>query len=363
MPLRPRREVEMLVGCSHGGPQYRDLEAAGLTENDVLDFSVCCNPYGPPPGVRSALRAALPLSYPDSDCTLLRAALSRQVKVPADNLLVGSGSMELLRLAALAYIRSGDLVVLPRPTFGEYELACRMMGAMVYEQASDEDHAFRINAAVLADTVRSLRPRAVFLCNPNNPTGWYLNKSEVLDVLSASEDTLLVLDEAYTGLIEGAWDPGDLLDKGNLVVMRSMTKDYGLAGLRLGYAMASSDIINNLCKVRPPWNVNSVAQLAGTVALHSGDDHLKKCRIRMAGAKLKLQSELEHLGLAPIHSQANFFLVKVGDALSFRAALLRKGFLVRDCSSFGLPEYVRIGIRTPTQNKQLVRAIREVLAC
>ena len=151
----------------------------------------------------------------------------------------------------------------------------------------------------------------------------------------------------------------DLTDHGNLVILRSMTKDYALAGLRLGYAIAADSIISVLKRVRPPWNVNALAQKAGIVALNS-DKYLEKCNNKIQEAKRFLIKELERLGLSPLPSQTNFFLVKVGNATAFRQALLMKGILVRDCTSFGLPQYIRLAPRALPECQKLIKAIKEV---
>lgn len=354
MPVRPRPEIEGLSACEHGG-----FLVHGGSQRRTIDFSVCCNPYAPLPGLKAASGRARYDVYPDSDCTALRAALSRATGLRPGRIMAGSGSMELIRLAALAYVRSGDPVLLPRPTFGEYRIACTLMGAGVREHALSEGGAFRIDAQRLAAEVKRLRPRLLFLCNPNNPTGWYLDREDVELVLEACGDTLLVLDEAYAGFTEDPWESAALLEGGNLLIVRSMTKDYGMAGLRLGYAMGREDVIQNLRRACPPWNVSAPAQAAGVYAVEKGGSFLQCSKARLARAKEELLSALERLGMAPIRSQANFFLLKVGDGRAFRERLLERGLAVRDCASFGLPEYVRIGVRSAAENRRLVAAIRE----
>jgi len=357
--LRPKPNIEKLKPASHGGIDYLELEKLGISPEDVLDFSVSTNPFGPPPGIKEAMEQALVDRYPDSEATELRLLLARKLNVPAGNLLIGSGSTELIRLVATAYFGPGDLVIIPQPTYGEYELAGQLVGARVLSQPMPEETAFQLNVAETMDLVRKHRPKGVFLCNPNNPTGQYLSAEDVREILSVARDSLVILDEAYIAFTESTWVSIDLMGGNNLVILRSMTKDYALAGLRLGYAIAAEPIISVLRRVRPPWNVSSVAQKAAVYALKA-DGYLEECRIKIKEAKEFLVEGLKGMGLSPLPSQTNFFLVKVGDAAGFRWALFKKGILVRDCTSFGLPDYIRLAPRTLAECQKLVAAIQSL---
>ncbi len=189
--------------------------------------------------------------------------------------------------------------------------------------------------------------------------GYYLSREEVLEILSAAKDALVVVDEAYIAFTENAWTSLELIGWGNVVILRSMTKDYALAGLRLGYCIAPETIISALKRVIPPWNVSSVAQAAGIHALKA-DGYLEACRIKIKEAKEFLVEGLKVLGLSALPSQTNFFLVKVGDAARFRQALFKKGILIRDCTSFGLPDYIRLAPRTMAECQKLLAAIQEL---
>ena len=221
-----------------------------------------------------------------------------------------------------------------------------------------EETNFQLNVAETSVLMRKYRPKGIFLCNPNNPTGQYLSKEKVKAILSVARDGLVVLDEAYVAFTTDTWSSLELIGRDNLVVLRSMTKDYALAGLRLGYAVAAAPIISVLKSIRPPWNVSSVAQAAGIFALKA-DSYLEACERKIREAKEFLVREFGRLGLSPLPSQANFFLVKVGDATNFTQALLKKGILIRDCSSFGLPSYIRLAPRTISDCQRLINAIKE----
>ena len=341
----------------HGGINYAELKAAGFAPEDIHDFSVCTNPFMPPPGLKRALSTIAIDRYPDSESIELRQRLSAELQVAPDNILVGSGTTELIRLVALAYFTRGDKVLLLEPTFGDYEIACQIVGAELIKQLLKAADNFTPDLKETVNLIQQHHPKGIFICNPNNPTGKYLSRPEIELVLNTCEDTLLVLDEAYLAFTGNTWSAVKLISQGNVIVLRSMTKDYALAGLRLGYAVASQEIISNLRRVCPPWNVNAAAQKAGVVVLDEAN-HLKSSQIKIEKAKQFLIGELSKLGFQPLSSDTNFFLMKVGDASGFRAGLLKHGILVRDCTSFGLPEYVRIAPRPMPACRKLISVLK-----
>lgn len=357
MPPSPRPCVAGLEPCLHGGIDHAELERLGIAPEAVVDFSVCTNPFGPPPGVTKALRTLDIKCYPDRRSTGLRRALAGSCGVAEDNVLVSGGSTDLIRMAVTAYAGEDDTVVIPQPAYGDYEMACRLSGCSIIAQPRARGKGLRLSIKEIVSVVSRARPKLIFLSNPVNPTGQYFSMTDIESVLDVFEDTLLVLDEAYASFVTGRWSSELLLDRPNLLVLRSMTKDYALAGLRLGYALAHQSIITVLERVQPPWSVNSAAQLAGLAVIDAGG-YLGRCRKRINVARAFLVRWLKHLGLEPVPSEANFFLVKVGNAARFRHALLLQGFLVRDCTSFGLPEYIRLGVRTLPECRRLIRAIK-----
>jgi histidinol-phosphate aminotransferase len=357
--LRPRPAINKLIPCVHGGIDYTELKRLGLSPEATLDFSVSCNPFGPPPGIREALTDASIESYPDSEASELKQALARKLGIATDNLIIGSGSTELIRLLAIVYFGSDDLIFIPHPTYGEYEIACQLVAAQPIKQPILKEPKFQLDVPKTVKLIQKHRPRGIFLCNPNNPTGQYISKAEFDSIMSSLPESLVILDEAYIAFTDNPWSSLDFINHGNLVILHSMTKDYALAGLRLGYAIAAKSIITALKHVCPPWNVNAMAQKAGTFVLNT-DIYLKECSDKLHEAKEFLLNELESLGLPPLPSQTNFFLVKVSNATAFRKALLKKGILIRDCTSFGLPQYVRLAPRTLPECHRLINAIKEV---
>jgi len=329
----------------------------GLKPEEILDFSVCSNPFPPPPRIGKILSSIAINRYPDSEATELRQCLSEKLEVVPDNILVGSGATELIRLIALTYFGHGDSVLILEPTFGEYEVACQIVGAEVFKQWSRVEDNFTLKIEETVNFIRQRRPKGIFICQPNNPTGQYLSRQEVEAVLDAGVNSLLVLDEAYIAFTDGIWSSTDLLHRDSIIILRSMTKDYALAGLRLGYAVANREIIDRLRRVRPPWNVNVLAQKAGVVVLRD-EGYLERCKPKIKQAKQFLVDELCRIGFTVVPSGTNFFLVRVGDVKIFRSALLKRGILVRDCASFGLPEYVRIAPLTMPECKRLIATIQ-----
>ena len=358
MPLQPRPEVQNLKVCPHGGINYAELNTVGIAPEAVLDFSVCTNPFMPPPGVKEMLGSIAIDKYPDSEATELRQRLSERLGVPRDNILAGSGTTELIRLIALAYFRQEDPILILEPTYGEYGIACQLVGAKPIKQWLKAEDNFAPRIGEVIDLIRKHCPGAVFICNPNNPTGKYLTRHEIELVLDAIGDGLLILDEAYLTFVEKSWPSAELVSQGNVVILRSMTKDYALAGLRLGYTIASREITDSLRRVCPPWNVNAIAQKIGVIVLEDVD-YLEQTRQKIKEAKQFLIDGLSRLGLCMLPSDAHYFLVKVGAAETFRAALLRHGVQVRDCTSFGLPEYIRIAPRTLPECQKFIATIHD----
>lgn len=357
MPTSPKPELAGVPDCPHGA--IGQSEAAGRGLGTVIDFSVNGNPLGQPAAVRAALAAAPTDRYPDNGSPRLRAAIAHQTGVGPERVVVGNGSAEIIWLLAAAYLRPGDPVLVVGPTFGEYARAAAIHGGAPLEARARREDEFRPNLPAIAERIEVERPRLAFLCNPNNPTGAYLRRPDVEGVLRACRYGLLVVDEAYLSFVSEADSLVDLLDEG-VVLLRSMTKDYALAGLRLGYALAAPEVIAALEKARMPWAVNAPAEAAGLAAL--GDpDHLERSRRTCAEVKEYLWSELRSLGLEVVPSAANFLLVRVGNAAGLRSALLARGICVRDCASFGLSEHIRVGLRPLPDCRRLVAALREVI--
>jgi histidinol-phosphate aminotransferase len=351
MSITPRPEIKHLAPVAHGG--FHSAHA-----NDWIDFSSNVNPYGPSPRVWDALRDVPIGRHPDPRATPLRDALAELQRVDARRLIVGNGSIDLIYHLAVAYVRAGDPVLIAAPTFGEYAASAAMMGAHIVEQRARPENDFAIDVDALIAQARVTRPRIVFVCNPNNPTGAYLARADIEKIVRACADTLVVLDEAFVRFVADAWDARDLLRHDNLLILRSLTKDYALTGLRVGYALAAPSIIESIEKVQPPWGVNAFAQAAAPAALRD-EQHLVNSLAALARAKITLVNDLTRVGLRVIPSATHFFLVQVESATEFARQLCAHKIVVRDGTSWGLPNFVRIATRAPEDNARLVQVTKD----
>jgi histidinol-phosphate aminotransferase len=358
MPIAPRSQVLDIPLAVHGEPDLAELRRFEVHPADLLDFSSNINAYGPSPKVREAV-ARTPLDrYPDHAALALRAALAEHLAVSPRRILPGNGSAELIWLASLAILRQHDRVLVLGPTFAEYERMAALGSAQLKIHLAKEENDFALSPTEIGDALNSWKPRLVFLCNPNNPTGTALDLQVLKKWVNEQPHTLFLVDESYLTFTPGLASVINA-QRDNVLALRSMTKDYALAGLRLGYAVGAEELIATLAHVRPPWSVNALAQAAGIAALHDREHLLRSVEL-LAAAKGELTAALAAMGMKVLPSVAPFFLVRVGDGAAVRRALLHKSILVRDCASFGLPEYIRICTRRPEENSRLVAALHEV---
>jgi L-threonine-O-3-phosphate decarboxylase len=353
--IKTRRHLADLPPVSHGSITEAELAALGLTRDQVIDFSVNTNPLGPSPAAIEAARSARWSVYPDDGAGVLRRELAARHGRAETEVVVGNGSVELIWLIALAFLDPGDPVVIVGPTFGEYARAARIAGGIVHEYRANPADAFAVDLTAVSDLARTIKARVVFLCNPNNPTGGLLPLPGIRSLAQQLPQTLVVVDEAYRQFLDKPPSSTSLLSCDNVVLLRSLTKDYATPGLRLGYVLAPVPVAEALDLVRPPWNVNAVAEAVGLAALRD-DAHLERARAEVRRARAYLTAGLTDLGLRVVPSNANFILVDVGDARRVRSELLRHGICVRDCNSFGLPSYIRIGLRPIAACERLVAA-------
>jgi len=357
--ILPRPEVQATPLDRHGALDFEELAHLGISPDEVIDFSDNNNPFGPAPAVRKSLQGVAIERYPDRESLALRKALATKFELDLPQLIIGNGTAELLWLVAMAFIRSGDTVVTLNPTFGEYARSAALMGAQVDSVWGTEESNFTLTAEDIHNSLTTKSPRLVYICNPNNPTGTTLTSETIYDLAKSHPKTLFVVDEAYIQFVAGLLSCLSF-DLPNLLVLRSMTKDYAIAGLRLGYAVGSAALIESLAKVRPPWNVNAVAQGAGLAALMESE-YLSQTMTRLHAAKDNFLSGIQGLGLNPIPSETHYFIIKVGNAAEFRRRLLEYKIQVRDCASFGLSDYIRVATKKPVENAKLLSALKEVL--
>ncbi|MBK9116994.1 MAG: histidinol-phosphate transaminase [Betaproteobacteria bacterium] len=320
------------------------------------------NPRGPSPGVLAAIAAAAldVTRYPDGFGYHLKDALAKRLSVAPAQLVLGNGSNDILELATMGYLRPGEAAVYAQHAFAVYPLATHARGARGIEvPARDLAHDLpAMRAAITPDT------RVVFVANPNNPTGTWLAPAALEAFVDAvPRDVLVVLDEAYNEFL----DPADRADSigwlaqyPHLLVSRTFSKAYGLAALRIGYAVASVEIADTLNRVRQPFNVNALAQAAAIAAL-ADDAYVEESRVLNRQGLAQLYAGLAALGVAYVPSHGNFLLVKVGDAARVNQALLHLGVIVRPVASYGLPEYLRVSVGLSAENERFLAALKSVL--
>jgi histidinol-phosphate aminotransferase len=352
----------------HGTPDYAELAALGLQPQDLTYFSSNINPYGPPDSVVEAVRAYISREalsrYPDSLNLALREKLASHHNLPQDAFLVGNGTADLIWLICHRYAADGKQAVILSPTFSEYADGVVMAGGHPTHIVLPGWQRIGPNRYVpgpisfeqTCNALRAASPWIVFLCNPNNPTGEYFTPQQVRTLHQAAPRALWIVDEAYAAFTDQPWSAGQWVMEDGWIVLHSMTKDFALGALRLGYLIASPRIVAELQGVQPPWNVNGLAQFAGRLALDEltwRQQTLAQLRKETYTTRLHLQ----RMGYAPRETSTNYFLLPVGDGAAMRSRLLTQRLAVRDCASFGLPEYIRIAVQQPEANERLLAAL------
>jgi len=318
------------------------------------------NPLGPSPRAVAALHGAVENvhRYPDGHALALRRALAARLDVPEASLILGNGSDELLELLAKTFLGPGDEVVHAWPSFAMYPIVVQGMGATAVSVPLDAHRAHDLDA--LAEAVGA-RTKLVFVCNPNNPTGTSVGR-EAFDRFAASlpEDVVLAVDEAYFEYVRRDDFPDALAwvkRRPATIVLRTFSKIYGLAGLRVGYGVTDPELAGYLERTRHPFSLNAMAQAAALAALDD-EPHVARSRELNARGMVYLGRELEALGIEVTLSDANFLLVHTGPDVY--EPLLREGVIVRPMSGFGLPEHVRVTVGLPEENERLVKALRRL---
>ena len=340
----------------HGGDIYR-LLGRGLSYEDIIDFSASINPLGVPGAVIELIRGSafrIP-HYPDPYYRRLRKAIAEYHDIDPALVIPGNGSTELIYLVVRA-LRPGK-VIIPQPTFSEYERAASSSGASVVHFKLKEEDNFDISIEELIRHMKSLASPGdmVFLCNPNNPTGRLLDKKAVLGIAEVSKELriTLVVDEAFMDFVPAQSVIGEVKDNPYLIVMRSMTKFYGLAGLRLGYGVFHPDIVKTLWRYKEPWTVNSIAEEAGIISLEDRRFN-EETRICIQQWRLYLEDLFKRYRIEYIPSFVNFYLFKF-KGKDIEASLADRGILIRNCSDFrGLKKgWFRIAVRRPEEINRL----------
>jgi histidinol-phosphate aminotransferase len=345
-----------------GKPTSELARELGLNEADIVKLASNENPLGVSPKAMTAIQKALPelALYPDGNGFELKATICKNRGVAMEQIVLGNGSNDILELAARTFLVPGDAAVYSQHAFAVYPLAVKAVGGRGIEVPAvnfghDLDAMF---AAITAQV------KLVFIANPNNPTGTFIDAARVHAFLSkVPRRVIVVLDEAYTEYLPPAlrnkteaW----LAEFPNLIISRTFSKAYGLAGLRVGYGLAHSDVIQLFNRVRQPFNVNQLAQVAAAAALNDNEFIQASFDVNTRGMT-QLTDAFKKMGLKFIPSFGNFVAVKVGDAGPIFQKLLKQGVIVRPVASYGMPEYLRISIGTESQNARFLDALAVAL--
>lgn len=321
------------------------------------------NPLGPCPRAVQAIRDYAPQVhlYPDGGCYYLKKDLASHVGVDPDNIIVGNGSDEIVSMIARVFIQKGDEAIMGDPSFLMYKIDTKLSQGKIIPVPLDN---FKINVSGM---IKSITPKTklIFISNPNNPTGTIISKEEMQKIIEAiPPEVLVVCDEAYYEYVDEQGYPDTLFrvkEGKNVIILRTFSKIYGLAGMRVGYGIARKGIVSILNRVRPPFNVNSLAQVAARASIQD-KEHIKKSKILVREGKEFLYAELRKLGIPFVPTQANFILIKTGEKTkNIVLALLNKGIIVRSMEAYNLPHYIRLTIGRREENETFVRELKHVI--
>ena len=344
------------------GRHIKTVEAElGIT--DIIKMASNENPLGPSPKAVEAAAEAMRESnfYPDPHCTYLREALVEYLKVGPQNIVFGNGAHEMIFLLTATFLKPGEEAVIPMPSFGEYISATKLAGGVVKTIAL-KDFILDLEACLESITDKT---KLVFICNPNNPTGTLLDAEKLRSFMERVPGHVVVIyDEAYREYVDDPTYPDgiDWVKQGkNVIVLRTFSKAYSLAGLRVGYAVAKDDLADYLGRVRQVFNVDSIAQVAAVAAL-ADKDYIRLSLENNRQGRDYLYRTLTELGIGYVPTQANFLLVDCkGDSNQVFQELMKLGVIIRPASIFGLNNYLRVTIGTREQNEKFIRALCTVM--
>jgi len=352
----------------HGGNICEISRKYGIDEDNIIDFSANINPLGYPPGLKETIikEFDVALNYPDIDSFDLVSRLSEYHDIGRDCIVAGNGSTEFMYSIPSTFKPRKALIV--TPAFSEYEKGLRLTGTRVSFFKTEEKDNFSIDIDSLCTRLRDGFD-IVYFCNPANPTGVLTSKDELCRAIACAgkTETLAVIDEAFIDFVEEESVKKEILRFHNLIVIRSMTKFFGIPGLRIGYVIAAPSCAAKIRENKIPWTVNVLAQKAAVKALIDGD-YIKTTRQYISTEREYLRNALNEIaGLSAFKNAANFLLVRIYDSVGFNSTELkdcmaREGILIRDCSTFdGMGDrYFRVAVKKHKQNMILIEKLKEV---
>ncbi len=348
-----------------GRPIEEVARELNLPAASIIKVASNENPFGPSPLALAAMQKAITAVnlYPDGNAFYLKQKLASKLGVETGHIILGNGSNEIIEFVAHALLENcgSDVnIVVSQYCFAIYPIVAKMLGANVVTAPAKK---YGHDLPAMLRSINS-QTRIVFVANPNNPTGTLAPREEVIQFVNeVPDDVLLVMDEAYIEFLNDSVDLVPLIRLGtrkNLILMRTFSKIYGLAGLRIGYGIGNSEFISALEKIRQPFNINSVAQAAALAALDD-DEHVRKTRANNFAGLEFFGRAFRELKLEFVPSRANFILARVGDGAKVFEAMQREGVITRPMGGYQLPEWIRISVGTPAENERCLRVLKGVL--
>lgn len=361
LPLNP--SLANLPVYQPGRPIEEVARELGMPAAEIIKLASNENPLGPSPAALAAMEQAIHSLhlYPDGNAFYLKRKLAAKLGIETQNVILGNGSNEIIEFVGHALMAPGTDVIASEFCFAVYPIVTRLFGANLITVPA-RDHGHDLPAMLRAITPKT---RVIFVANPNNPTGTLASASDLMRlVMEVPPHVLLVMDEAYIEFLDEPCDLLPLVRRGktpNLLLMRTFSKIYGLAGLRLGYGIGPADLIAALEKVRQPFNINALVQ-AGALAALDDEEHIQRTRRNNSAGLKFFESAFQQLALRYIPSAANFILVQVGDGQRVFGELQKLGVIVRPMGGYGLGEWIRISIGTEAENSRCLAGLKKILA-
>ncbi len=345
------------------GKPVEEVQREYGIESDIIKLASNENCLGPSPKAVRAIGKALPNihRYPDNGCYYIKEKISKKYGVEPSQIILGHGSNEIIQLIAVAFLLPGEEVITSEQTFILYPIMSSARGATVIEVPL-KNYAYDLDGITRKITEKT---KIIFVSNPNNPTGTIVDAASFREFMgNVPEDVLVVVDEAYVEYVTSTEFPDSLeylRQKRNMFILRTFSKAYGLAGLRIGYALSQTMLNNYLERVRVPFNVNYIAQVAAFAALDDSK-HIERSKNNNQEGLRYLYQRLQEMGLGFIPTQTNFLLINLGPrAERIYKSLLQEGVIVRSMLSYALPEYVRLTIGLPEENERFLRTLKKVM--
>jgi threonine-phosphate decarboxylase len=365
-----KKPFKNITPCFHGGNVWELSENYNLPIDKIIDFSVSTNPLGAPKTALEAMKKNLDCveHYPDPNHEWLLEKIAKSVGVSSENIVVGNGSTELIYIFSEIFLDNQTEAILPIPFFSEYKAAIKRFNSKIVFLNCKPEQAFQLNLTELENLI-SKKTRVIFLCNPNSPTGILYTKDDLLNIVkfAAERDVFVFVDEDYIDFVddESRYSMAKYVNRfNNLFVLRSLTKFFGLAGIRIGFGIGSPDLVSFLKKSKLPWTVNSLAMFATEAAIKD-TEYIKETRNLISQSRNKLIELLSSISWLKVYpSKTNFLLVEIVrpdlTSTQLQQGLAKKGLLIRDCKDFdGLNnKFFRVAVRKPEENQKLIDQIK-----